>query len=147
MLGVVLTISACHEPTPTSPSAPVRASLSGTWTGTLSEGSADQGRLELSLRETALAPGLTLLSGVWRITFADPSRTSSGVVTGGASGAVITLNLDPSFPVSCAPAVLPNAIHANGFVLNLAWAGNRLAGRSIYYTCTDAVDGTVDLGR
>ncbi len=137
--------AACGSDGPTSPSP--SCSLNGTWSGAIADGSAGQGRLELTLSETPLAQGLTLLSGTWRVTFAQGSRDGTGVITGGITTSGITLNLDRAVRPSCSPAFLPNALHADGFVLDLTLASNRLSGRSTYYTCSDAFEGTVDLAR
>lgn len=123
--------------------------MSGTWRGTLTDGVAGTAPLTLTLTDLFVSSGFTSVRGTWEAAFPPSTRTTSGIVSGFKEPAVEQwlIYLDPlGFP-PCFQSPFPYSTHGQGFELKVARTANRLTGTSIFRTCSEAFDGTVDLTR
>lgn len=132
---------------PTSPT-PSFNTLSGTWSGTVSEPTAGIGRLVVVLEERAVAGLGSVLSGGWTVTFQNAARTDSGTLTGSVSNGQAAIELSPGSRPSC-PAPTPpfEPLPAGNWSLLVTTSPRLLSGSSLYFTCTASLPGNVELSR
>lgn len=109
--------------------APSDASLSGTWSGSLST------TLGLQIVTGTLAQQGATVTGTWSAVFpSTPSYNNSGVVLGTKSGASVSLDLIPSVPTNCPYA----------FTATLSTA-TQMRGTYASVSCTLSSSGTLTL--
>ena len=129
------------------PTAPTPSTLSGAWTGTIQDPQAGTGRLGLTLDERPTTTTQSLIGGAWNVTFPGPGRNSSGTVSGVVAGTMVFLTLNPASPPACPGGSFPFTTLAGSYGLEAPFNPTRLTGPSRFYTCSETVAGTVDLGR
>jgi len=155
-LGLALLVGlaspACRGDTHTLPAtpSPVVPSLSGTWTGTISEPSGTA-RLVVVLDERE-TPGLgSVLSGTWSLEFPDPARNDAGTLSGSRREGEAAIDLRPHRFQACPPVPPPFDPPPAGSRWLQLWTSPRLlTGSSLYVTCIPAnpgVPGHVELSR
>jgi len=132
---------------PTAPT-PAFDTLSGTWSGTISEPSAGTGRLVVVLEERQVAGLGRLLTGGWTVSFPNGGRYDSGSLTGTVTDAEARILLTPDGRLACPPPQGPiGPLPVGDWVLEVTVSPRRLAGASLYFTCTTSLPGTVELTR
>jgi hypothetical protein len=109
-------------------------SLTGVWTGTVTDSGAGTGALSLTL--TQVAVGVT---GTWSVTFPGTTANRSGSVGGTLGGSVISLFLTPSVPLGCG---LSGTLAVSATLEN-----GRLSGTYVAFDCTDTTTGSLDVSR
>ncbi len=132
---------------PTAPT-PTLNTLSGTWTGTVSEPSAGTGRLVVVLEERTVAGLGRLLSGGWTVSFPNAGRYDAGSLTGTVTDTEARMLLTPENRLACPPPSGPvGPLPVGDWALEVTVSARRLAGTSLYFTCTASLSGTVELSR
>ena len=133
--------------TPTTPT-PVFDTLSGGWSGSISESTAGTGRLFIVLEERAV-PGLgSVLTGGWTTSFTNAARNDSGTLTGTVTNGQAAIELSPGSRPSCpAPAPPFEALPAGNWSLLVTTSPRLLSGSSLYFTCSASLPGSVELTR
>jgi hypothetical protein len=100
--ALMLGAAACSSSDPATPTMPAGPSFAGTWAGTVTP-AAVAGNLQLTL-ESSLAPvstGPGQYSGRWTIAFPDSRDDTSGLASGRAFAALLTLTLQPGIAGGC----------------------------------------------
>ena len=133
-----------------SPTAPTPSfnTLSGTWTGTITEPTAGTGRLIVVLEERAIAGLGSVLSGGWTVSFATAGRSDSGTLTGSVLNGQAAIELASGNRPSCPAPVPPfEPLPAGNWSLLVTTSERLLSGSSLYFTCTASLPGNVALSR
>ncbi|MCC7035404.1 MAG: hypothetical protein IT179_21495 [Acidobacteria bacterium] len=132
---------------PTAPTPTVNT-LSGTWNGTLSEPGAGTGRLVVVLEERTVTGLGRLLTGGWTVSFPNAGRYDSGSLTGTITDTEAHLLLTPASRPACPTPPGPiGPLPVGDWALEMSVSARRLAGTSLYFTCTTTLKGTVELTR
>jgi len=100
--AVILAAAACSSSDSANPAMPSGPSFAGRWVGTVKT-AAVAGNLQLTL-ESSLAQGPSgpgQYSGRWTIVFPDARDNTSGLASGRAFAALLTLTLQPSIAGAC----------------------------------------------
>lgn len=97
LLVVTVACLACGRDTPTGPTRPASA-LVGAWAGTIVDDSVGAGTLEIAIAEHVAIS----LAGSWTTTFAEPSLSDRGRLTGSVQEPSVTLTLE-SGTRTCGP--------------------------------------------
>jgi len=102
LAALMLATAACSTSDPASPTMPTGPSFAGTWVGTVKP-AAVAGNLQLTL-ESSLVQGPSgpgQYSGRWTIAFPDSRDNTSGLASGRAFAALLTLTLQPGVAGGC----------------------------------------------
>jgi hypothetical protein len=132
---------------PTAPS-PDPGSLSGTWTGTIRESTTGTHRVAILIQERSVSGLGRVLSGTWRVDSDDPERNNSGTLTGSVMGGQAAVDLIPASRPDCPAPPSPFESWPAGnwsFLFTISPAG--LTGSSLFFTCSRALPGGVELSR
>lgn len=132
MLCVLL--SGCGGESPTGPSS---SSLTGVWTGTITEVAGGAGTLRLDLVHSG-----ALVTGSFQATFSDARLNRTGVVNGGLLGSSLSIGLASGVLV-CSPSLTLSGTLA----ATIAREGERLVGTYSGFTCEGGVGGNIDVSR
>lgn len=87
VLAVAVALCGCSGDEPT---------LTGTWTGTITDNLAGVGSLLLTIAQTG-----NQLTGTWHSTFADSTQNNGGALAGTVNGDTIALTLTAAQPPAC----------------------------------------------
>ena len=100
----LLAAAACSSD-PANPTMPSGPSFVGTWVGTVKP-AAVAGNFQLTLESLVpVSTGAGQYSGRWTLTFPDSRDNASGLASGRAFAALLTLTLQSSTPGACAIAL------------------------------------------
>jgi hypothetical protein len=135
--ALLLAAAACSSD-PANPTMPTGPSFVGTWVGTVKP-AAVAGSLQLTLQSSLLpvSAGPGQYSGRWTITFPDSRDNTSGLASGRAFAALLTLTLQPALPGACAMALSGT----------LDPAGTRIDGSMSPMTCSGGTSTPVTLSK
>ncbi|HEY7171294.1 MAG TPA: hypothetical protein VH417_10640 [Vicinamibacterales bacterium] len=104
LAALLLAAAACSSD-PTNPTMPAGPSFAGTWVGTVKP-AAVAGNFQMTLESLVPASsGAGQYSGRWTLTFPDPHDNASGLASGRAFAALLTLTLQSSTPGACTIAL------------------------------------------
>jgi len=79
------------------------SSLTGTWTGTITDNLAGMGSLLLTISQTG-----GQLTGTWQATFTNSTNNNSGTLAGTVDGDAIALTLTSTQPQACSFTAVAN---------------------------------------
>src|SRR5262245_48405403 len=135
LLAVAAAACSSESANPTMPSGP---SFVGTWVGTVKP-AAVAGNLQLTLEAlpVSVSTGAAQYSGRWTITFPDSRDNTSGLASGRAFAALLTLTLQPSAPGACTMA----------FSGTLNAAGSRIDGSMSPMSCAGGASTSITLSK
>jgi len=123
VLAVTLALlGACGSDAPT---------LTGTWTGTITDNLAGTGSVLFTITETG-----NELTGTWQITFADPTNNNSGTLSGTIGGDAIALTLTAAQRQACSFTVAATRNDDHNFT-----------GTYTASNCTRVETGSLDVSR
>jgi len=130
VLAVLLSVSIACGDSPTSPSA---ASISGTWSGSITDSVAGPGAVRVSFGQSG-----TSLSGTWSSTFfQNPSNNNAGTLSGNVNGSSVSALLTPTVPGNCPFQVTATA---NG-------SQTQMSGSYAAVSCSISVSGGLNLNK
>jgi hypothetical protein len=114
LVAIVFGAAAACTSEPANPTMPSGPSFEGTWVGAVKP-AAIIGSLQLTLVPSVgpLSPGPGQYSGRWTMTFPDGRDNSSGLTSGRAFAALLTLTLQSSIPGAC-PLALTGTLDSAG---------------------------------
>jgi hypothetical protein len=102
--ALLLAAAACTND-PANPTMPSGPSFAGTWVGPVKP-AAVAGNMQITLESLApVSTGPGQYSGRWTMTFPDSHDNASGLASGRAFAALLTLTLQSSTPGACAMAL------------------------------------------
>jgi len=141
VLTAVVLAAACGGEGPVGPTPTTTpTTLSGTWTGSVSESHGGPGRLRMVLEQTQFA-----VSGTFQLDFNDVSRSRTGTVSGnvGLPSVPDRLQLGGTAGFACLAGQ-----SAESF-MQIAWTrtGDTLKGDYAGFACIGTVTGTFDVRR
>lgn len=139
-LVLVTLANGCGQSGPAGPGPVTSATLSGTWSGRVSDSYAGVGRLRLTIEQEQFG-----LSGTFSMEFDDPARDRAGTLSGNIEQPTLPprMQLASSGGFGCPPGA-----QADSFLL-LTWmqAGERLTGTYAGFGCAGMLTGTFDVTR